>query len=74
MRRIAPEDMVRFGMIPEFIGRLPVVTVLDQLKVDGPREDPAAHEERDGEAVLEALRHGRGEAPVHLRRREGGRR
>ncbi len=33
MRRIAPEDMVRFGMIPEFIGRLPVVTVLDQLKV-----------------------------------------
>ena len=34
MRRIAPEDMVRFGMIPEFIGRLPVVTVLDQLKVE----------------------------------------
>src|SRR6202790_3125781 len=33
MRRIAPEDMVRFGMIPEFVGRLPVVTVLDQLKV-----------------------------------------
>jgi ATP-dependent Clp protease ATP-binding subunit ClpX len=33
MRRIAPEDMVRYGMIPEFIGRLPVVTVLDQLKV-----------------------------------------
>jgi ATP-dependent Clp protease ATP-binding subunit ClpX len=25
--------MVRFGMIPEFIGRLPVVAVLDQLKV-----------------------------------------
>ena len=34
MRKIAPEDMVRFGMIPEFIGRLPVVTVLDQLKVE----------------------------------------
>ena len=33
MRRIAPEDMVRFGMIPEFIGRLPVVTVLDPLQV-----------------------------------------
>jgi len=32
-REIAPEDMVRFGMIPEFIGRLPVVAVLDQLKV-----------------------------------------
>jgi ATP-dependent Clp protease ATP-binding subunit ClpX len=33
MRSIAPEDLVRFGMIPEFIGRLPVVTVLDELKV-----------------------------------------
>jgi ATP-dependent Clp protease ATP-binding subunit ClpX len=33
MRKIAPEDMVRFGMIPEFVGRLPVVAVLDQLEV-----------------------------------------
>ncbi|MFM1749829.1 MAG: hypothetical protein RLZZ188_3495, partial [Verrucomicrobiota bacterium] len=29
----APEDLIRFGMIPEFIGRLPVVSVLDQLQV-----------------------------------------
>ena len=34
MKKIAPEDLVRFGMIPEFIGRLPVVSVLDELKVD----------------------------------------
>ncbi len=33
MRGVAPEDLIRFGMIPEFIGRLPVVSVLDQLKV-----------------------------------------
>ena len=33
MKSIAPEDLVRFGMIPEFIGRLPVVTVLDPLQV-----------------------------------------
>jgi ATP-dependent Clp protease ATP-binding subunit ClpX len=33
MKSLAPEDLVRFGMIPEFIGRLPVVSVLDQLKV-----------------------------------------
>jgi len=33
MQKIAPEDLVRFGMIPEFIGRLPVVSVLDQLAV-----------------------------------------
>jgi ATP-dependent Clp protease ATP-binding subunit ClpX len=33
MRALAPEDLVRFGMIPEFIGRLPVVSVLDQLQL-----------------------------------------
>jgi len=32
MKKIAPEDLIRFGMIPEFIGRLPVVSVLDQLQ------------------------------------------
>jgi len=34
MRGVAPEDLIRFGMIPEFIGRLPVVSVLDQLKIE----------------------------------------
>ncbi|MEI7865007.1 MAG: ATP-dependent Clp protease ATP-binding subunit ClpX [Chthoniobacterales bacterium] len=29
-----PEDLLGFGMIPEFIGRLPVVTALDQLTED----------------------------------------
>jgi len=33
MHKIAPEDLVRFGMIPEFIGRLPVISLLDQLQV-----------------------------------------
>jgi ATP-dependent Clp protease ATP-binding subunit ClpX len=33
MKSLAPEDMIRFGMIPEFIGRLPVVSVLDQLSI-----------------------------------------
>ncbi len=32
MKRIAPEDLVRFGMIPEFIGRLPIISVLDALQ------------------------------------------
>jgi ATP-dependent Clp protease ATP-binding subunit ClpX len=31
MRKVAPEDLIKFGMIPEFIGRLPVISVLDQL-------------------------------------------
>jgi ATP-dependent Clp protease ATP-binding subunit ClpX len=33
MRKIAPEDLLRFGMIPEFVGRLPIISVLDQLTV-----------------------------------------
>ena len=28
---VQPEDLVHFGMIPEFIGRLPMVAVLDEL-------------------------------------------
>jgi ATP-dependent Clp protease ATP-binding subunit ClpX len=29
--RVEPEDLLKFGMIPEFIGRLPVVSVLSEL-------------------------------------------
>src|SRR5437868_842652 len=31
VRRVEPEDLLSFGMIPEFIGRLPVVSSLDAL-------------------------------------------
>ncbi len=31
MRHLEPEDLVRYGLIPEFIGRLPVSAVLDPL-------------------------------------------
>lgn len=30
-KQVLPEDFVKFGLIPELIGRLPVVTVLDPL-------------------------------------------
>ncbi len=33
MEEIAPEDLVKFGMIPEFIGRFPVISVLSQLQI-----------------------------------------
>ncbi|MBY0370200.1 ATP-dependent Clp protease ATP-binding subunit ClpX [bacterium] len=29
--RILPEDLLRFGMIPEFVGRLPVIASLEEL-------------------------------------------
>ncbi|MBL8954031.1 MAG: ATP-dependent Clp protease ATP-binding subunit ClpX [Myxococcaceae bacterium] len=31
LARVEPEDLLKFGMIPEFIGRLPVVTALEEL-------------------------------------------
>jgi ATP-dependent Clp protease ATP-binding subunit ClpX len=34
IRFTEPEDLLSFGMIPEFVGRLPVVTALDQLTED----------------------------------------
>ncbi|TYC46570.1 ATP-dependent Clp protease ATP-binding subunit ClpX [Leuconostoc litchii] len=33
LHHVQPEDMTKFGLIPEFIGRLPIVTVLDELTV-----------------------------------------
>jgi ATP-dependent Clp protease ATP-binding subunit ClpX len=32
LHRVQPEDLVHFGLIPEFIGRLPVISVLDELR------------------------------------------
>jgi ATP-dependent Clp protease ATP-binding subunit ClpX len=29
--QVEPDDLVKFGMIPEFVGRLPVVSALDEL-------------------------------------------
>ncbi|MEI8055653.1 MAG: ATP-dependent Clp protease ATP-binding subunit ClpX [bacterium] len=32
LRQVEPEDLIKFGLIPEFIGRLPVIAVLDDLE------------------------------------------
>ncbi len=34
LSQVMPEDLLRFGLIPEFIGRLPVVATLDALDED----------------------------------------
>jgi len=31
LQNVNPEDLMKYGLIPEFIGRLPVITALDQL-------------------------------------------
>ena len=32
--KVEPQDLIRFGLIPEFIGRLPVTALLDELDED----------------------------------------
>ncbi|ALS37626.1 ATP-dependent Clp protease ATP-binding subunit ClpX [Enterococcus rotai] len=34
MQQIIPEDLLKFGLIPEFIGRLPVTAALEKLTTD----------------------------------------
>ncbi|MEA2633215.1 MAG: ATP-dependent Clp protease ATP-binding subunit ClpX [Chloroflexota bacterium] len=34
VEQVTPEDLERYGMIPELIGRLPVITTLNQLSVE----------------------------------------
>lgn len=30
-KKVVPKDLVKFGMVPEFVGRLPVISVLEEL-------------------------------------------
>ncbi|MFN3533817.1 MAG: ATP-dependent Clp protease ATP-binding subunit ClpX [Desulfatiglandales bacterium] len=34
LRQVQPEDLIKFGMIPEFIGRLPIVATLEELSLE----------------------------------------
>ena len=32
--KVEPEDLIKYGLIPEFVGRLPVVATLEELDED----------------------------------------
>ncbi len=34
LAQVQPEDLIKYGMIPEFVGRIPVVATLDELTED----------------------------------------
>lgn len=34
LRQVEPEDLIKYGLIPEFIGRLPVIATLDELNAE----------------------------------------
>ena len=31
LRQVEPEDLIKYGLIPEFVGRLPVIAILEEL-------------------------------------------
>lgn len=34
LKEVIPEDLIKYGLIPEFIGRVPVITTLEELDVE----------------------------------------
>ena len=46
-----PEDLIKFGLIPEFIGRLPVVASVTLAGQGRPGQDPHRAAQRAGQAV-----------------------
>jgi ATP-dependent protease Clp ATPase subunit len=56
---LEPEDLLKFGLIPEFVGRLPVIATLTDLDEDALVTDPDRAQECAGQAVPAPVRAGR---------------
>jgi ATP-dependent Clp protease ATP-binding subunit ClpX len=54
-RDVQPEDLLKYGLIPEFVGRLPVVATLEDLERSRAQAHPHRAEKRLGEAVPTAV-------------------
>ena len=66
-REVEPEDLLKYGLIPEFVGRLPVVATLEDLDEAVAQAHPHRAEERAGETIPAHVRDGDGRP--HARRR-----
>ena len=66
-RDVMPEDLLKFGMIPEFVGRLPVITSVHNLDRNALIRILTAAQ-RLGQAVPAAVRAGQRRTPVHAGR------
>ena len=69
LRKVEPEDLLKFGLIPEFVGRLPVIATLEDLDEDALEADPHRAEERARQAVPAPVRDGEHRARPSRRRR-----
>jgi ATP-dependent Clp protease ATP-binding subunit ClpX len=73
LARVEAEDLMRFGLIPEFIGRVPVVATLDELDESALVQILTEPKKCACEAVSEALRDGASQVEVYGRRSESDR-
>ena len=67
LEMVEPEDLIKYGLIPEFVGRLPVLGTLHELDRAGAGPDPDATSQRDHASVPEAVRVREREASLHRR-------
>ena len=74
LERLEPEDLIKYGLIPEFVGRLPVVGTLHELDKAALVQILTRAEERDHAPVPEAVRVRERQAALHRRRPRGDRR
>ena len=65
LQRVTSDDILQFGMIPELVGRLPVVSALRPLDESALVRSPDRAQERPGQAVPGAVRHGERRVGVH---------
>ncbi len=67
LEQVEPEDLIKYGLIPEFVGRLPVIGTLHELDKAGAGPDSHATPQRDHASVPEAVRVPERQAPLHRR-------
>ena len=67
LAQVSADDLADFGLLPEFIGRLPVVSVLEELTEDDFGPNPRRTGKRAGQAVPEAIRRRWGDVDLYRR-------
>ena len=74
MKHVTHDDLLSYGLIPEFVGRLPLVVGLESLTQGHADPHPDGAEERGAAPVPALLRPGRRRARLHAGRPRGLRR
>ncbi len=68
LHEVQPHDLLKFGIIPELVGRLPVIASAERAEAGGPGAHSDGAQERPGEAVQEADGIRRRGPGIHSRR------